>query len=167
MSMFEDSRYRWRETYFVLFDAKQRPLLNNATRSLAALNQRFELINAVADEAGRIDSLTLISPDDFAALDVCCTEGAEALEQAALLADEMKKLGGEGPPPVPWERLKRFDARFDVLHFEQVPEDVSEDAAEDEEMLDPSTLLLVLGALAKLTGGVAVDPQAGTFLMDE
>ena len=25
MSMFEDSRYRWRETYFVLFDAKRRP----------------------------------------------------------------------------------------------------------------------------------------------
>ena len=46
------------------------------------------------------------------------------------------------------------------------PEDADEDA-EDEEMLDPSTLLVVLGALAKLTGGVAIDPQAGTFLLDE
>ena len=53
-----------------------------------------------------------------------------------------------------------------MLHFEQVPEDV-EDEAEDDEMLDPSALLVVLGALAKLTGGVAVDPQAGTFLTDE
>ena len=34
-------------------------------------------------------------------------------------------------------------------------------------MLDPSALLVVLGALAKLTGGVAIDPQAGTFLTDE
>ena len=49
-----------------------------------------------------------------------------------------------------------------MLHFEQVPEDADEDA-EDDEMLDPSALLVVLGALAKLTGGVAIDPQAGTF----
>jgi hypothetical protein len=34
-------------------------------------------------------------------------------------------------------------------------------------MLDPSALLIVLGALAKLTSGVAVDPQAGTFLAED
>ena len=31
-------------------------------------------------------------------------------------------------------------------------------------MLDPSALLIVLETLAKLTGGVAVDPQSGTVL---
>jgi hypothetical protein len=31
-------------------------------------------------------------------------------------------------------------------------------------MLDPSALLLVLDALAELTGGIAVDPQTGTML---
>ena len=49
-----------------------------------------------------------------------------------------------------------------MLHFEQVAEDADEDA-DDDEMLDPSALLVVLGALARLTGGVAIDPQAGTF----
>jgi hypothetical protein len=49
-----------------------------------------------------------------------------------------------------------------VLHFEQVPDEDAEDAGEDE-ILDPSALLVVLGALAKLTKGVAVDPQSGTF----
>jgi hypothetical protein len=34
-------------------------------------------------------------------------------------------------------------------------------------MLDPSALLVVLAALANLTRGVAIDPQAGTFLTDE
>ena len=53
-----------------------------------------------------------------------------------------------------------------MLHFEQIPEDPDE-SGEDEEMLDPSALLVVLGVLAKLTHGVAVDPQAGTFLADE
>jgi hypothetical protein len=166
MSTFEDTRYRWRETYFVLFDAKKRPALKGLTTTLSALNKRFELINLAADARGRVDSLTLISPDDFAALDICYTEGAEVLEQGASLVVDLKKLGPDSPPPVPWEQIKRCDARFDVLHFEQIPEEAGDDS-EDEEMLDPSTLLLVLGALAKMVGGLAIDPQAGTFLLDE
>jgi hypothetical protein len=166
MSMFEDSRYRWRETYFVLFDAEQRPALKSVTKMLAALNKRFELCNLSADSHGRIDSLTLISPDDFAALDICYTGGAEVLEQGVCLIEDLKKLGAESPPPVPWERIKKYDGRFDVLHFERVPEDAGEDT-DEEEMLDPSALLVVLGALARLTGGVAIDPQAGTFFDDD
>jgi hypothetical protein len=166
MSMFEDNRYRWRETYFVLFNAKKRPKLTGVAKTLSALNNRFQLTNLSADNHDRIDSLTLISPDDFAALDICYTGGAEVLEQSTTLVDDLKKAGPEASPPVPWEQIKRYDGRFDILHFEQVPEDVEEDA-EDEGMLDPSALLLVLGTLAKLTGGVAIDPQAGTFLTDE
>jgi hypothetical protein len=81
------------------------------------------------------------------------------------LIDDVKKLSTE-PPPVPWERIKKYDGRFDVLHFEQVLEQTGEDA-EEEEMLDPSALLVVLGALARLTGGVAIDPQAGTFFAED
>jgi hypothetical protein len=165
MSMFEDNRYRWRETYFVLFDAKKRPSLKSVTKALSALNKRFELTNLGADSHGRIDSLTLISPDDFAALDICYTGGAEVLEQGESLVEDLKKLGAEMPPPVPWERIKKYDGRFDVLHFEQVAEDAAESA--DEEMLDPGALLVVLSALARLTEGVAVDPQAGTFFAEE
>ena len=75
MSMFEDSRYRWRETYFVLFDAKHRPALKTVVKTLSALNKRFELTNRTADSHGQVESLTLLSPDDFAALDICYTEG--------------------------------------------------------------------------------------------
>jgi hypothetical protein len=166
MSMFEDSRYRWRETYFVLFDAKQRPKLTAVAKTLSALNKRFQLINTSADSQDRIDAITLISPDDFAALDICYIGGTEVLEQSASLVDDLKKAGADSPPPIPWERLRKHDGRLDVLHFEQVPEDAA-DEAEEEGMLDPSALLIVLGALAKLTGGVAVDPQAGTFLTEE
>ncbi|MEN6459693.1 MAG: hypothetical protein ABFC63_12270 [Thermoguttaceae bacterium] len=164
MSMFEDTRYRWRETYFVLFDARQRPSLQSVAKTLTEINKRFELQNQTADEQGRIDSLTLISPDDFAALDICYTGGDEVLDQGAVLVEDLKKLGPEPPPPVPWEQIKQYDGRFDVLHFEQVPSDEEED---EDDMLDPSALLVVLGALARLTGGVAIDPQAGTFLNEE
>jgi hypothetical protein len=45
--------------------------------------------------------------------------------------------------------------------------DLREDEEDLDEMLDPSALLLVLGELAKLTGGVAVDPQTGTLLSND
>ena len=166
MSMFEDSRYRWRETYFVLFDAKKRPKLANVAKTLSALNKRFQLTNLSGDSHGRIDSLTLIAPEDYAALDICYTEGAEVLEQTASLVADLKKAGPDSPPPIPWVEIKQCDGRFDVLHFEQVPEDV-EEGAEEDGMLDPSALLVVMGALARLTGGVAIDPQAGIFLTEE
>ena len=164
MSMFEDSHYRWRETYFVLFDARKRPTLSSVTKAVSALNKRFRLTNQ-SDDEGRFDSVTVISPDDFAALDICYTDGAEVVEQVATLIDDLRKTGCDGPPPVSWEQMKRYDGRFDILHFEQIPEDAEE--SEEEELLDPSALLVVLGVLAKLTGGVAVDPQAGTFLTEE
>ncbi len=58
------------------------------------------------------------------------------------------------------KQLPQFDARFDVLHFEQI---ALEDDDEDE-LLDPGSLLLVLSALARLTKGVALDPQSGAVL---
>jgi hypothetical protein len=165
MSTFEDSRYRWRETYFVLFEAKNRPPLKTVIKTLSALNKRFELTNRTASGHGQVESLTLLAPDDFAALDICYTEGDEVLEQTVSLVGDLKKMGAETPPPVPWKEIERYDGRFDVLHFEQIAEQADDEP--DEEMLDPSALLIVLAALAKLTRGVAVDPQAGTFLTEE
>jgi hypothetical protein len=80
------------------------------------------------------------------------------MEQTVGMVDDFKKLGFEGNPPAPWATIKKYDGRFDVLHFEQIP-----DEDEEDEILDPGTLLAVLGVLAEMTGGVAVDPQAGTF----
>lgn len=164
MSMFENNRYQWRETYFVLFDAKKRPKLKTVSKALAALSARYQLNNLNGNPHGLIDSLTLISPDDFAALDICYTSGDEVLEQTDDLINDLKK--SDGPPPVPWEQIRRYDGRFDVLHFEQIPNELDDDSEEDA-VLDPSALLLVLNALAKLTDGVAIDPQAGTFLTEE
>jgi hypothetical protein len=73
-------------------------------------------------------------------------------KQGPLDPDEKKKLA----------RLKTFDAKFDLLHFEQTADDQPED--DQDEMLDPSALLIVLDAVVELTGGVGVDPQSGTLL---
>jgi hypothetical protein len=165
MSTFEDSHYRWRETYFVLFGAAKRPPLKAVEKALSALNATFVLSNATADKDGGFESLTVVSPDDFAAMDICFTAGPEVLEQGAELAEELK-INVEPAQRAALKRLKECDGRFDVLHFEQILE-AGEDEDESEEMLDPGALLAVLEVLAKITGGIAVDPQSGTILSEE
>ncbi len=160
MSTFERDEYKWRETYIVLFDSTKRPSLQAIERLLCELSDHFQLVDARADEDGRFESITVLAPDDYAALDVCYEAGEEVTEQAEAIEaefrhgpldpDEVKKLA----------RLKTFDAKIDLLHFEQSGNEYDEDP---DEMLDPSALLLVLDALIDLTGGVGVDPQSGTL----
>jgi hypothetical protein len=161
MSTFEDHNYRWRETYFVLFDLKKRPKLQVVAKTLQDLDSRYELNNLNADEDQLIESLTLVSPDDYAALDICFTSGDEVREQVAALIADLKKTAGYSPAEIPEKKLLSFTGRFDVLHFERITDESEE---EEDEMLDPSALLIVLETLAKLTDGVAVDPQSGTIL---
>lgn len=166
--MFEDGEYRWRETYFVLFDSGNRPTLETVERTLSALNEHYLFRNPTADPQGLFDSLTLLSPDDFAAMDICYTGGEEVLDHVDSLAKEMEPAACEASEKAALKRVLQCDGRFDVLHFEHVSgyEDEEDKGDESDEMLDPSALLLVLSALAKTTGGVAIDPQAGAFLED-
>jgi hypothetical protein len=163
MSTFENKNYRWRETYFVLFDAKRRPKLAHVVKALGELSDRYELVDPQADNKGHIETLTVVSAEDHAAMDICYIEGEEVLEQAPDLVKDLKKSAEEAFPDFPLSNILTYDGRFDVLHFERIDEEFEEEE-DDGEMLDPSALLVVLETLAKLTRGVAVDPQSGTIL---
>jgi hypothetical protein len=162
MSMFDNDQYRWRETYFVLFDSARRPTLKAMEKKIAALNGRYVLTNCRADKHGRFESVSVVSPDDFAALDISYLGGKEIREAAVTLAKELRGDASRGEEAAELRRLAEADGRFDILHFEMVADADGED--EPDEMFDPSTLLLVLEALVELTGGIAVDPQSGTIL---
>ncbi len=166
MSMFENHEYRWRETCFVLFDPAKRPQVAAVEDKLGKLSDRYQLRNPMGDEQGQFESITLLSPDDFAALDICYIEGEEVLEQTAEFLKELEPVAEETGNSEAVKRLRHYTARFDVLHFERIP-DLVEDEDDEDEILDPSALLLVLGVLAELTGGVAVDPQSGAILSEE
>lgn len=163
MSMFENNQYRWRETYFVFFDSSRRPSLKKLRTRLASMNQRFSFANPLADEEGRFESITVLAPDDFAALDVCHLTGEEVAEQTQQLYQDMKD-SLKGAERARLEEMLRCDSRFDVLHFEQVGGFDEDDEEELDDMIDPGALLIVLDALAELTGGIAVDPQSGALL---
>jgi hypothetical protein len=163
MSTFENDQYKWRETYFVLFSAAKRPTLAKMTKTLQALNRRFELSNALADDDGGFESLTLRSPQDYSALDISYVAGEEVLTQGLELAEELRANASDPEERAKLARLPKCDARLDILHFEEI---VGGASAEDEgdETLDPSTLLNVLDALVRMTGGVGVDPQSGSLM---
>jgi hypothetical protein len=161
MSTFERQDYKWRETYFVLFDSCQRPSLKKVEGVLKDLSDRFVLSNARADEDGRFESITVMSPDDYAALDISYEAGDEVKEQGETFYQELKSSVADADERAKLARLPKCDARFDLLHFEETSGD---DGGDDDEILDPSALLIVLDALVELTGGVGVDPQSGTLL---
>jgi hypothetical protein len=160
MSMFENGQYQWRETYFVLFPAQRRPKLKDVQKAITRLHQHLTLTNLAANKDGQLESLTILAPDDFAALDISFLSGDEVREQVAELAKEVEPSVCCEDEKRRLEELRTCDARLDIFHFEQMV-DVD---AENDEMFDPSALLVVLDTLAELTEGISVDPQGGAML---
>ncbi|MDA7978826.1 MAG: hypothetical protein MPJ50_08660 [Pirellulales bacterium] len=163
MSTFEDDRYQWRETYFVLFPTARRPSTKAMREALKQLPSGFEDESVRGDDDGEFESATLYAPDAFAAIDVAYVCGEEVAEQIEELSGDVNRMVLNDAQKEKLKHLDECDARFDVLHFEKVEREFDE---EEEEMLDPSALLLVLARLAELTNGIAIDPQSGTFMAD-
>ncbi|HUY92748.1 MAG TPA: hypothetical protein VMV10_28670 [Pirellulales bacterium] len=156
--MSSDDRYEWRETYFVLFQSRKRPLLSDVEAAFEGLGQ-FQLTEPAADAEGRIEALNIVSPEDHSALEIDYLSGDEVLLQVEELT---KELRGESGYADKLAKLRRCDARFEVMHFEEMVDAAPDD--EGDEVFDPSALLMALETLVKLTDGVGVDPQAGTLL---
>ena len=161
MSLFENDEYRWRETYFIMMKADRRPSGDAVRTTLKKLNRRYELSEPRVNEAGELESLSLMSPDDNAAMDISYIEGDEVTEQTGETIDDMKRSAATDLEREMVKRLPDCDARLDVYHFEKLTF-IGDD--EEEEYLDPGSLLIVLDKLAELCDGIAVDPQTGTVL---
>ena len=90
MSLFADSRYQWRETYFVLFDHKHRPRAADVKRLLAELGPRIEIHELAESDGGHLDSMTVLSHADAAGMDISYGEGEEVKEQVLQLRQEWR-----------------------------------------------------------------------------
>ncbi|HWB10770.1 MAG TPA: hypothetical protein VG826_16185 [Pirellulales bacterium] len=153
-----DDRFEWRETYFILFPSGKRPSLKQVETAVQRLGAHLELGDREANEQGLLESLHVRSPEDHSALEIDYISGEEVSAQVAELT---KQLRGETAERDKLARLKNCDARFEIMHFEEMD---AFDPDEADEAFDPSALLAVLDALVDLTGGVGVDPQSGTLL---
>lgn len=164
MSSFERDGYQWRETYFVFFNRARRPTLGQVRKRLHRLGKQFRLEGEAADPEGEFETISLISESDFAAVDLAYEEGEDVAQQAAALANEFKPSQLDPEERKQVELLKQCDARLDLLHFENTAGDDPLDDSDDD-MLDPSALLLVLDAMVELTGGVGIDPASGSLAL--
>lgn len=164
MSDESEDQLEWRDTYFVVFKQADRPTVTQVEAAITESSKRLKLENLEGDEDGMFESVLVQAPQDNAAVEISYERGEAVAEQCVELARQMK----DDLSPKQLKKILSADARLDVMLFERVHDGFA-DGGEDEDdwetsALDPSSLLNVVGALAKLTGGLPIDPASGAVL---
>jgi hypothetical protein len=160
----------WLETYVVFFESAARPTLTQVESAIGEAGHRLRMERLTANDDGQFKSVLVQAAEDNAAIDIRYEEGDAVSDRAISLAKKLRKeLEGEQ-----LAQLLRSDAWLEVMHFQRVAganEGGDEWADEPEEDfmgpggLDPATLITVVEALARLTGGLPIDPEAGEVLI--
>jgi len=162
MSLFDDPNYRWRDTFLVLFEDEQRPTIELAISAIHKIG-KFEVQNSSESESRHIEAITITSNVDLIGLEILYVAGDEVVEETEMLVMELAEdamlLGHEDS----LTRLSTANARFDILHFEKITAN-SNEPSDDDELMDPGSLLTVTAALAILVNGVAIDPSSASFV---
>ncbi|HVT28579.1 MAG TPA: hypothetical protein VHE81_11250 [Lacipirellulaceae bacterium] len=158
-----EDQLEWRDTYYVLFKHADRPTLTQVEAAITEASRRLKLENLEADEDGMFESLLVQAPQDNAALEISYETGEAVIEQSMELAKQLK----DDLKPKQLQQMLKSDARLDVMLYERVNADEFGGDEEDDwetSTLDPSSMLNVVEALAKLTGGLPIDPASGAIL---
>ena len=158
MSLFEDDQYQYCDTFFVYFEAKNRPSLQQIEEALTSGGETCELSDLKSEPDGAFKSLTVRSPHDSSAMDIAFVGGEEVIEQVAELVTEFRQISLEGEEFVKLDKIKTASARLDVFQFERTSD------SDGPDMIDPGGLFLVLEKLNRICDGVGFDPQSKTLL---
>ena len=158
MSLFENNQYVWRETYFVLFSDQNRPAASAVSDTLRELGRRYEIGDVRSDDQGRFEFVSMHSPYDFAAMDIAYINGDDVTSHVQKVQEELKSMTLTGDELRKAAKLSDCNSRFDIYHFEQVTE------GDEDEMLDPGALLIVMEQLAALCDGIGIDPVSGALM---
>jgi len=121
MTLFEDDRYDWRETYFVYFEADHRPKMPNIRRALRANAPLFSILNSKAEPNGNLVEMTIASYEDHAALEIVYREGPDVLTEVQHLVRSLEEEATT-EELVKLQQIVQYKMRFDVHHFEQTAE---------------------------------------------
>ncbi|MDG2469364.1 MAG: hypothetical protein P8M80_08810 [Pirellulaceae bacterium] len=157
MSLFGNPKYQYRETYFILFENENRPSEDDLTKAISELGDRFEIKEIHRDQNDQFESMTVVSPSDFAGIDFTFLEGEEVMEQVAELNEQFKTTTLTGDELEKIGKISKCRARFDVLHFEEI-------TGNADDVLDPGSLLAVVEGIAAICDGVGIDRESLTIL---
>ena len=121
MTLFEDNRYDWRETYFVYFESSHRPKLPEIRRALKTYVPFFSILNSKAEFDGNLVAMTIASYENHAALEITYREGKDVLTEIKQLVLSLK-MDATAEELLKLQKAAQYKARFDVHHFEQTAE---------------------------------------------
>jgi hypothetical protein len=157
MSLFENSKYEYLETYFVLLQKQNRPPADAIFQAIEKLGSRYQIKEQNLDGDG-FESMTIVSEHDFAGMDVTYVEDEEVTEQVEQLQQKFKTVTLNKDEIKRLMKLPTCNARFDVYHFEQR-------TVNSDDIFDPGALLVVLKTLSQLCDGIAlVDSTSPSFM---
>ena len=126
MSTFEDDRYQWRETYFVLFDPEKRPKMESIRTGLQSVFGSLHIRGSQEDELGQLEMLSVASYEDFAAIDMVYREGDQVIAEMQAILEELVNLTSTKQNRLKIMKAGKCSAKLDVMHFEQmIPIDIS------------------------------------------
>jgi hypothetical protein len=160
-----DDELEWRDTYFILFNQSERPTVTQVESAISRASRRLKLEHLEADDDGMFESVLVQAPLDNAALEISYETGEAVEAQSADLAKQLKTELDKKQ----LAQMLRADARLDVMLFERIRSNERDGEDDDDDdwesgSLDPSSLLNVVEALAKLTGGLPIDPASGAIM---
>ena len=118
MTLFEDERYDWRETYFVCFETAYRPKLPEIRRALKMYAPLFYVLDSKADFDENLIEIIIASYENHAALEIVYREGKDVQTEIQHLTCSLEK-DATAEEFAKLKRIVQYKARFDVHHFEQ------------------------------------------------
>ena len=118
MTLFDDDRYDWRETYFVCFESTHRPKLPEIRRALKTYAPFFTILDSKAEPDGNLIEMTIASYENHAALEIVYRDGKEVMTEIQHLAHSLRKEATAGEL-AKLQKIAQCKIRLDVHHFEQ------------------------------------------------
>lgn len=122
MSLFNDERYCWRETYFIVCSPALRPKFAEFSAMLEKSIPTLRIRDKKVDSFDSIEFLSVVSLEDKSGLDIVYQENENSLQETAALLDEIQQQTTTDKTRQLADKASSFTGRLDVLHFEQTSE---------------------------------------------
>jgi len=119
MTLFDDDRYNWRETYFVYFESAHRPKLPEVHRALKTYAPFLSVLHSKADRNENLVEMTIASYEDHAALEILFQEGKAVQSEARHSALTLNKDVSQAER-AKLQKIEQCSMRFGIHHFEQI-----------------------------------------------
>ena len=153
MSLFEDEKYEYCDTFFIYLKNENRPTLDAVNAALEELGHRCVVENA-REEDGKFESATIKFASDCSAMDIVYVHGPEVTAQLGEIKEDLRTMTLTLDTQNSLKKMGTCDSRFDIFHFEE------QNPNTEDEFLDPGGLLTVVGAISAICDGVGYDPQS-------